>query len=202
MNWGEKMSESHTCCQSAGRFFSAFLAGRGFEQRGWALGVERERERESGVWRPTSFSFFLFLNFWSYPMAYGTLVPWLGIEPVPPALEGTVLTPGLPGKSWDPHLNLSFATVQIWIDRSSPPTWVSVSPQWSDILMKAIILKLGPIPQSLRTSLPAILKPTHPHRFPGFQLALLPEVYLTWLSYYKAEFPEAISVLLRLWSNS
>ena len=69
------MSESHTCCQSAGRFFSAFLAGRGFEQRGWALGVERERERESGVWRHTSFSFFLFLNFWSYPMAYGTLVP-------------------------------------------------------------------------------------------------------------------------------
>ena len=54
------MSESlsHTCSQSADRFFSAFLAGRRFEQRGWALGVERERERESGVWRPTSFSFF------------------------------------------------------------------------------------------------------------------------------------------------
>ena len=70
------MSESlsHTCSQSAGRFFSAFLAGRGFEQRGWALGVERERERESGVWRPTSFSFFFF-KFWSHPMAYGTLVP-------------------------------------------------------------------------------------------------------------------------------
>ena len=164
------MSESlsHTCSLSADRFFSAFLAGRGFEQRGWVLGVERERERESGVWRLTSFSFFFLKNFWSHPMVYGTLVPWPGIKHMPPALEGTVLTPGLPGKSWDPHLNLGFATVQIWINCSSPPTWVSVSPRWNDILMKASILELGPIPQSLRTSLPAILKPTHPHRFPGF----------------------------------
>ena len=31
--------------------------------------------------------------------AYGILVPWPGIEPAPRALEGEVLTTGLPGKS-------------------------------------------------------------------------------------------------------
>ena len=31
--------------------------------------------------------------------ACGILAPWPGIEPSPPALEGKVLTTGLPGKS-------------------------------------------------------------------------------------------------------
>ena len=31
--------------------------------------------------------------------ACGILAPWPGIEPAPPALEGRVLTTGLPGKS-------------------------------------------------------------------------------------------------------
>ena len=141
-------------------------------KRIWAegLGLGSWKRKGKRIWcLETHIFFFLFFkNFWSHPMVYGTLVPWPGIKPMPPALEGTVLTPGLPGKSWDPHLNLSFATVQIWINCSSPPTWVSVSPRWNDILMKASILELGPIPQSLRTSLPAILKPTHPHRSPGF----------------------------------
>ena len=32
--------------------------------------------------------------------AWGILAPLPGIEPLPPALEGEVLTTGLPGKSW------------------------------------------------------------------------------------------------------
>ena len=31
----------------------------------------------------------------------GFLAPWPGIKPAPPALEGEVLTTGLPGKSLD-----------------------------------------------------------------------------------------------------
>ena len=31
--------------------------------------------------------------------ASGILAPWPGIEPIPPALEGEILTTGLPGKS-------------------------------------------------------------------------------------------------------
>ena len=31
--------------------------------------------------------------------AWGIIAPWPGIEPVPPALEGKVLTTGPPGKS-------------------------------------------------------------------------------------------------------
>ena len=34
-------------------------------------------------------------------MAGGTLVPWPGIESLPPALEGGILTTGPPGKSLD-----------------------------------------------------------------------------------------------------
>ena len=42
--------------------------------------------------------------FWFFgPKAGGILAPWPGIKPVPPALEGEVLTTGLPGKSL--HLN-------------------------------------------------------------------------------------------------
>ena len=33
------------------------------------------------------------------PVACGILVPWPGIEPAPPALEGKVLNTGPPGKS-------------------------------------------------------------------------------------------------------
>ena len=35
------------------------------------------------------------------PKACGTLLPDQGIEPMPPALEGEVLTTRLPGKSLD-----------------------------------------------------------------------------------------------------
>ena len=38
--------------------------------------------------------------FWFFgPKICEILAPWLGIEPAPPALEGEVLTTGLPGKS-------------------------------------------------------------------------------------------------------
>ena len=60
------------------------------------------------------FNFYLFilkslLNFLQYcfcfvlwffgPKACGVLAPWPGIELAPPALEGEVLTTGMPGKS-------------------------------------------------------------------------------------------------------
>ena len=35
----------------------------------------------------------------SHPEACGILVPWPGINPVSPALEGRLLVPGPPGKS-------------------------------------------------------------------------------------------------------
>ena len=39
--------------------------------------------------------------FWLFGCkAYGISAPWPGIEPIPPALEGEVLTAGPPGKSW------------------------------------------------------------------------------------------------------
>ena len=43
--------------------------------------------------------------------AYGILVPWLGIEPMPAAVEAreaSNLTTGLPGKSWEDFLWISF----------------------------------------------------------------------------------------------
>ena len=44
--------------------------------------------------------FFFFLMFWSFGReACGVLVPQPGIEPTPRALEGKVLTIGLPDKS-------------------------------------------------------------------------------------------------------
>ena len=43
--------------------------------------------------------FFLFFNCWPYSIVCGNLVPWLGIEPTSPALEGGVLTSGPLGKS-------------------------------------------------------------------------------------------------------
>ena len=43
---------------------------------------------------------FYVLVFW-LRVACGILAPWPGIEPVPPALEGEVLTTGPPGKSPD-----------------------------------------------------------------------------------------------------
>ena len=37
--------------------------------------------------------------FWIFGhKAYGILAPWLGIEPIPPALEGKVLTTGSSGR--------------------------------------------------------------------------------------------------------
>ena len=41
-------------------------------------------------------------------MAYGTLVPRPGMEPVPPALESRVLTTGPPGKSPMIHFKLTY----------------------------------------------------------------------------------------------
>ena len=44
--------------------------------------------------------FFLFFFFWLCPAARGILVPWPGLQPVPPALEVWSLLPtGPPGKS-------------------------------------------------------------------------------------------------------
>ena len=41
-----------------------------------------------------------YFMFWPFgPKSCGTLAPWPGIEPAPPALEGKVLTTGPPGKS-------------------------------------------------------------------------------------------------------
>ena len=37
-------------------------------------------------------------GFWLHYAACGIFIPWLEIRPVPPALEGEVLTTGLPGK--------------------------------------------------------------------------------------------------------
>ena len=41
----------------------------------------------------------LYINFWPHPAACGISVPQPGIEPIPPALEGKILTSGPPGKS-------------------------------------------------------------------------------------------------------
>ena len=46
----------------------------------------------------TIFILFYVLVFWGYK-ACGILTPQPGIKPTPPALEGKVLTTGLPGKS-------------------------------------------------------------------------------------------------------
>ena len=51
---------------------------------------------------------FFFFNLLAMPHGCGILVPWPGIEPTPPRLEGRVLITGLPGKSltlnlkWNP----------------------------------------------------------------------------------------------------
>ena len=42
----------------------------------------------------------LLVCLWPYYTACGIFVPRLGIEPTSPAVEGRVLTTGLPGKSW------------------------------------------------------------------------------------------------------
>ena len=43
--------------------------------------------------------FSFFFMFWPHQAACGILMPQPGIEPVPPASEGRILTTGLPGKS-------------------------------------------------------------------------------------------------------
>ena len=50
--------------------------------------------------------YFHFLNFWLHLEACANLVPWPRTEPVPPALEGGVLTTGPPGKSLIAHFRL------------------------------------------------------------------------------------------------
>ena len=44
---------------------------------------------------------FIYFNFWLLPKAFGILIPWPGIEPMLPVLEGRVLTTSLLGKSKD-----------------------------------------------------------------------------------------------------
>ena len=94
-----------------------------------SVGQKHERARPRGGRKPTEaggrghqgparpqsgkyleFILFLFylknLFFWPRPMAYGILVPWPGIEPMPPWhpwMHG-VLTTGVPGKSPGIHL--------------------------------------------------------------------------------------------------
>ena len=56
------------------------------------------------------FDTILFL-FWFFGCkACEILVPRLGIEPTPPALEGKVLTIGLPAMSWDQGFNQAYQT--------------------------------------------------------------------------------------------
>ena len=49
-------------------------------------------------WRGDRCSSTIFF-FWLHHAARRTLVPWPGVEPAPPAVEGRVLTTGWPGKS-------------------------------------------------------------------------------------------------------
>ena len=61
----------------------------------------------SPIWDPFIFSHQIscvFLFFWLCYTAYGILVPWQGIEPIPPALENIVLTSGSPGNSLSPDI--------------------------------------------------------------------------------------------------
>ena len=51
-----------------------------------------------GYFKPISYiSFFFFL--WQHHSAWGILVPWPGIKPMPPKWKHGVLTTGLPGSS-------------------------------------------------------------------------------------------------------
>ena len=55
-------------------------------------------------------------KFWPHPTAYETLVPWPGLEPMLPALEGRVLNTGPPGKTPLPRiLQLFYECQQIWL---------------------------------------------------------------------------------------
>ena len=42
---------------------------------------------------------FIYFNFWLLPKAFGILIPWPGVEPMLPVLEGRILTTSLLGKS-------------------------------------------------------------------------------------------------------
>ena len=54
----------------------------------------------------------VFYGFFFLAEACGILASWPGIKPTPPALEGEILTIGLPGKS--PSVYFSFSTCLIW----------------------------------------------------------------------------------------
>ena len=61
--------------------------------------------------------------FWFFGyQACGNLVPQAGIEPVPAAMEGKVLTTGLSGKSW---FSLYKDTSHTGLGACSPPVWAS-----------------------------------------------------------------------------
>ena len=49
-------------------------------------------------WRIVDLQCCVGFSFWPHPVACGILVPHPGIKPVPPALEGRVITTGPPGK--------------------------------------------------------------------------------------------------------
>ena len=60
---------------------------------------------------------FFFFFFQPHCATCGILVPWPGIEPAPPVLEGGVLTTGPPGKSCSGHLlNECFSQQQCMVN--------------------------------------------------------------------------------------
>ena len=63
----------------------------------------------------------------SGPRASGILVPWPGIEPMFPALEGRFLTTGPPGKS--PCISF-LSTRKVFQEASG---WSPLSPQWPEL---------------------------------------------------------------------
>ena len=66
----------------------------------------------------------LFIYFWPYSEACGIVIPWPGIKPAYPTLEGWVLATGLPGKS------LCFS----WSLSENSTLFLCVSPRSAPIL--------------------------------------------------------------------
>ena len=66
------------------------------------------------------------LGFSKIPVAYKSLFPWSGMEPVSPALQGGFLTSGPPGKS---PVQLSFDSLTIPTDDTSD-LWVALVTGW------------------------------------------------------------------------
>ena len=89
--------------------------------------------------------YFCFMFWFFGPKACWILVPWPGVHSVPPALEGKILIPGPPGKSWDSIFQSSYhhpqMTAQLplsmYVDffTSSPPSPPTFSPQSACLLL-------------------------------------------------------------------